>query len=45
MGDEDDIEMADPECEGCGGGDKVPANVDYWRCPKCDAEWYSEDEE
>lgn len=29
---------ADPDCEGCGGGDKVPA-FEYWRCPVCDTEW------
>ena len=33
-----EIEKADPECSGCGGGDKVPATGD-WRCPVCDAEW------
>ena len=33
---------ADPECEGCGGGDKVPA-FGYWRCPVCDAEWPNEE--
>lgn len=33
---------ADPDCTGCGGGDKVPADEDYWRCPKCDAEWFEE---
>jgi ribosomal protein L37AE/L43A len=41
--DEDDG-MADHDCPGCQGGDKVPANADYWRCPVCDAEWYEEDE-
>lgn len=33
-------EMASDDCPGCRGGDKVPANADYWRCPVCDAEWF-----
>jgi len=41
----DDYEIvetyADPDCEGCGGGDKVPPFV-YWRCPVCDSEWEDE---
>ena len=32
----------DPDCEGCSGGDAVPA-AGYWRCPRCDTEWYDED--
>lgn len=35
--------LADPECRGCGGGDKVPADVEYWCCPVCDAEWHGEE--
>ena len=37
---DDEAEMADPDCPGCRGGDKVPAEVDYWRCPVCDTEWF-----
>ena len=33
---------ADADCPGCGGGDKVPFDADYWRCPTCDAEWFEE---
>jgi len=37
-------DMADPDCRGCGGGDKVPAGSDYWCCPVCDTEWHGDDE-
>jgi len=42
---EDDIyhNFADSECEGCGGGEKVPAG-EYFRCPVCDSEWPEVDE-
>lgn len=42
MEDEEDDGMAQEDCPGCGGGDKVPDDVDYWRCPVCDAEWYGD---
>lgn len=28
------------EAEDCGCADLVPANAEYWRCPKCDAEYF-----
>lgn len=37
-------DYANDDCEGCKGGDKVPAGSSYWRCPVCDAEWYGEEE-
>jgi hypothetical protein len=42
MCERDPDDLADPDCPGCRGGDKVPA-FEYWRCPVCDAEWLEED--
>ena len=28
------------DAEDCGCADLVPADAEYWRCPKCDAEYY-----
>lgn len=39
----EDDGMADEQCPGCRGGDKVPPG-EYFHCPVCDAEWSGEDE-
>lgn len=32
-------EYADPDCPGCGGGDKWPVGEQEWRCPICYSEY------
>lgn len=39
------MSLAEDEiCPVCHDGDYVPA-IGYYRCPKCDAEWYEEEED
>lgn len=42
LAEKSDEDFASPDCSGCGGGEKVPANVD-WNCPVCGAQWYSDE--
>lgn len=44
---EDEPEEADEDrgCNYCRDGDKIPAEADYWKCPRCDGEWWPKDAE
>lgn len=39
-----DIDDYAEPCEHCGDGDPVPAKG-YWRCPVCDAEWNTNEDD
>lgn len=38
-------EQSDPHCPGCKGGDLWPISEDYWICPVCDTEYFTEDDD
>ena len=45
LGERDPEDFADPFCSGCAGGDKWPVDENPWRCPVCDAEYWTDEEE